>query len=122
MATPAPVEVAVKPPEPPAQGCEAVRAEASKYSGWDVNLITAIATSESRYHKCIPTEHNMTMSENHGVCVGSYGALQVGCVHYREGENPNDLATNVAVAHRVWLAQGYTAWTEYKNGRYQRFL
>lgn len=84
--------------------------------------MTAIATAESRYHKCIPTEHNLTMTENHGVCVGSYGALQVGCLHYKTGENRNDLKTNVKVAHRVWLEQGYEAWTRYKDGKYKEYL
>ena len=62
------------------------------------------------------------MSEDHGVCVGSYGVLQVGCLHYRANENRNDLATNIEVAHRVWLKQGYSAWTMYKNGQYKNYL
>lgn len=112
------------PPETPVllTFCEMVRAEASKYSDWDVNIITAVAMAESLYHECIPTGHNLSASENHGVCVGSYGALQVGCLHYNEGEDHNDLATNIAVAHRVYLRQGYSAWTQYNNGAYREFL
>lgn len=80
----------------------------------------AIARAEN--NTCDPTRHNLTMSENHGVCVGSYGVLQVGCLHYRAGENRDDLATNVRVAHRVWLNEGYRAWTMYKNNIYRSYL
>ena len=111
----------VKPPGTPLTDCQKATAEIAKYSNWDVELMTAIAKAESKKHSCDPAGHNLTMTENHGVCVGSYGALQVGCVHYN-GEDVNDLKTNVAIAHKVWLEQGYTAWTQYNNGIYRRFL
>lgn len=110
------------PPEIPATltPCETVRVEVAKYSGWDVATISAIAEAENR--SCDPLRHNLSADENHKVCIGSYGVLQVGCLHYREGEDRNDLKTNIAVAHRVYLQQGYNAWTMYKNGEYKRFL
>lgn len=84
----------------------------------------AIAQAENR--NCDPKRHNLTQSENHGVCVGSYGALQVGCLHYN-GEDTNDLGTNVKIAHRLWESRekwgiGYEAWTMYSNGIYKQFL
>ena len=116
------------PPEPPAQLtiCEQMRAEVAKYSDWNINIIQAIAQAENR--SCDPTRHNETASETHRrfdgsvICIGSYGALQVGCLHYQPGEDRNDLATNIRVAHRVWQSSGYTAWTMYKNGTYKEFL
>ena len=108
------------PPSTPLTGCDAVRAEIKKYSGWDVNIMFAIAQAENR--NCDPNRHNLTSSENHGVCVGSYGVLQVGCLHFRPDEDRNDLSTQVAVAHRVWLKQGYTAWTMFNNDEYEQFL
>ena len=110
------------PPEVPVTltPCETVRAEIAKYSGWDVATMSAIAEAENR--SCDPTRHNLSAEENHKVCVGSYGVLQVGCLHYRNGEDRNDLKTNIAVAHRVYLKQGYKAWTQYNNGEYKRFL
>lgn len=112
----------VNPPQIPVTltPCETVRAEVAKYSDWDVATISAIAEAENR--SCDSLRHNLSASENHKVCVGSYGALQVGCLHYREGEDRNDLATNVRVAHKVWQGSGYTAWTMYKNGTYRGFL
>lgn len=99
--------------------------EILKYSDWNHAVMLAIAKAENT--TCDPVRHNLTMSENHGVCVGSYGVLQVGCLHYRTGENPDDLATNVKVAYRAWTnrqkwGNGYEAWTQYTNGTYKEYL
>lgn len=107
------------PPAIPLTPCETVRAEIAKYSGWDVATMSAIAEAENR--SCDPTRHNLSADENHKVCIGSYGVLQVGCVHYN-GEDVNDLKTNVAIAHKVWQKQSYGAWTQYNNGTYREFL
>lgn len=97
-----------------------------RYSDWDVKTMTAISMAESG---CNPAKNNLTATETHKradgsvVCVGSYGALQIGCVHLVN--NPsllNDLATNVDMAHKVWLGQGYTAWSVYSSGKYLKFL
>lgn len=133
MGTPAeePV-VEAEVPVAPATGCEAVAREIRKYGGWDHQIMLAIAQAENR--TCDPLRHNLTSSETHRradgsvICVGSYGVIQVGCLHYRAGEDVNDLATNIAVAHRVYTARaiwdttGYNAWTMYTNGTYRNFL
>lgn len=108
-----------------------MRAEIAKYGDWNVNIMQAIAQAENR--ACNPLKHNETASETHRdangnvICVGSYGALQVGCLHYASDEDRNDLATNIKVAHRLWLnrqkwGNGYEAWTMYTNGTYREFL
>lgn len=108
-------------PKPVAvSGCELVRRELPKYSGWDVSLMLAIAKAENR--SCNPLNHNLTNSENHGVCVGSYGVLQVGCLHFQPHDDRNDTATVVRVAYRVWQSQGYKAWTTYRTGAYKENL
>lgn len=71
---------------------------------------------------CIPAKNNLTMSENHGVCVGSYGLLQIGCLHFSGDHNRNDPATNIAVGYQVWKKQGYKAWTVYRTGAYKKYL
>lgn len=93
--------------------------------------MSAIAKAENR--ACNPSRHNLTASETHRdgkgnvICVGSYSVLQVGCLHYSAADDPNDLATNVRIAHRAWSSRekwgvGYEAWTQYKNGEYKKFL
>lgn len=117
------------PPITPTQTltpCQAMQAEVAKYGDWDINIIQAIAQAENR--TCDPLRHNETVGETHRdrsgnvICVGSYGVLQVGCLHYAADQNRNDLETNINVAHKVWQGSGYTAWTMYKNGTYREFL
>lgn len=110
--------------------CEVMRAEVRKYTDWDARIIGAIAEAENR--TCNPARHNETSSETHKdkngnvICVGSYGALQVGCIHYHPSEDRSDLATNIKVAHRAWSSReawgvGYEAWTMYTNGTWKEF-
>lgn len=127
MGTPEVAPVAkAEVPVAPVTGCEAVAREIAKYGGWDNQIMLAIAKAENS--TCDPLVHNLSAGETHYngkgeiICVGSHGVLQVGCLHYRDGESFDDLATNVAVAHRVWEGAGYTAWTMYKNGRYLKYL
>ncbi len=121
----------VKPPTPLAP-CQLMQAEVAKFSDWDINIVQAIAQAENR--ACDPLRHNETASETHRradgsvICIGSYGALQVGCLHYTDSESRDNLKTNIAVAHRVYTGRkakdgvGYTAWTQYTNGMYKQFL
>ena len=114
--------VPVKPLSP----CEQVEREIKKYD-WDHATMLAIAKAESG---CNPSNHNLTTSETHRradgsiICVGSYGALQVGCLHYN-GEDKNDVAANVRIAYRVytnrkaWDVSGYKAWSVFNNGKYK---
>lgn len=115
-----PTTTTTPPSIPLPEPCEAMQIQIRKYTDWDANVMQAISQAENR--TCDPLRHNLTNSEDHGVCIGSYGVLQVGCLHYNSGESRDDLETNVAVAHRVWLKQGYTAWTMYKNGTYKGYL
>lgn len=93
--------------------------------------MSAIAEAENR--SCNPLKHNLTASETHKradgsvICVGSYGVLQVGCLHYSAEDNKDDLATNIRLAHNAWSSRekwgvGYEAWTQYINGEYKQFL
>lgn len=76
----------------------------------------AIARAESG---CNQANHNL--ADKHDGCMGSYGALQIGCIHYN-GESVDDFKVNIELAHRVWQSQGYTAWTQYSNGEYKEFM
>lgn len=121
-----PAPEALKAETPPATPCDIMRAEVAKYSDWDANIVQAIAQAENR--SCDPTRHNEKPSETHRrsdgsvICVGSYGVLQVGCLHYQANESRDDLQTNIRIAHKVWQSSGYTAWTMFKNGTYKQFL
>lgn len=81
-----------------------------------------LAVMKAENRGCDPSNRNESSAEDHGVCIGSYGLFQVGCVHFTGEQNPNDVVTNVAVAYAVWKKQGYNAWTNYRNGEYLKFL
>ena len=118
-ATPSVEAVSIEAAPATGNGCEEYRSLVSRYD-WDVNTMLAIMKSENR--TCDPSVNNNSELENHGVCIGSYSLLQVGCIHFSGNQNPNDPDTNISVAYQVWLKQGYGAWTEYRNGNYLKYL
>jgi hypothetical protein len=81
-----------------------------------------MAVMEAENRNCDPNKNNMSLAEDHGVCIGSYSLLQIGCLHFSGNQNPNDPETNIAVGYAVWKKQGYAAWTMYRNGEYLKFL
>ena len=107
-------------------GCNTIKDSIERYTDWNVNIMTAISMAESG---CNASKNNLTKTETHigydgsVVCVGSYGALQVGCVHkLNDVSSLDNLNVNVDVAHSVWLGQGYNAWTTYSSEKYLRYL
>lgn len=76
----------------------------------------AIATAESG---CDQTNHNL--ADKHDGCMGSYGVLQIGCIHFN-GESVDNFTVNIALAHKVYKSQGYNAWSVYSSGKYERFM
>lgn len=90
--------------------CEFFRDEFSKYD-WDVDTALKISKLESG---CITDNHNY--QDNHRICRGSYGLMQVGCIHYN-GEDINDWRTNIKLAYEVYQKQGWKAWSVYPKIR-----
>lgn len=61
--------------------------------------------------------------DNHKTCVGSYGLMQVACLHYEDGQDKLDPATNINVAYGVYQrSNGYNPWSVYTNGSYRKWL
>lgn len=87
-----------------------------------------LAVMKAENRGCDPLLDNYSAGETHVnaagqvVCVGSYGLLQVGCLHFSAGQDHTTPSANVAVAYQVWKKQGYTAWTMYRNEEYLNFL
>lgn len=117
----------ITPPATPITGCDAVRAEASKYSDWDPNIITAIAHEEGLYQgqPCNVEAHgdgHLTFQVNGKTYGYSVSALQVRILPGREHCDAYDIKINVECAHAIWQGQGYGAWTMYNNGKYRQWL
>jgi hypothetical protein len=103
----------VKPAVPSETGCETYRPLLEKYN-WDVHIALAVMQAESG---CNPTSLSQTSDR---------GLMQINAVH-ADMVNGNlnalfDPATNIQVAHRVYLSQGWKGWSAYNNGSYLKFL
>lgn len=115
------------PPIIPLTGCHAVEAEASKYSGWDANIVQAIAHAESTQHgiECdiaAKGDGHLTFMVDGRTYGYSVSVLQVRILPGREHCDVFDLAENVKCAYAIWQGQGYNAWTKYTNGEYRNYL
>lgn len=104
-----------KPSEPAPQrtGCETYRPLLEQYN-WDVKTAIAVMQAESG---CNPTILSPTADR---------GLMQINAVH-ADMVNGNlnalfDPATNIQVANRVYLSQGWKGWSAYNNGSYLKFL
>jgi hypothetical protein len=88
---------------------------ATKWSGNDVKIATAVALAESR-GKFVKSKQNTN---------GTYdlGPWQVNSVHgYDEWKMLTDEEYTVNAAYEVWQKQGWNAWTTYKSGAYLAFM
>ena len=91
-----------------AGNCESYRSLLSQYSGWNVDTMLYAMRKESG---CNPgaVGDNYPINGLHAV---SCGLLQVRTVSGRPScAALKDPATNIAWAHKIYLGQGYRAWT-----------
>lgn len=108
----------------PLTGCEAVRAEAKKYSGWDANIITAIAQGESGCRYNATGDGHLTYKQNGRTYGYSVSVLQVRILPGREHCDSHDIKVNVKCAHEIFKNAGssYSPWTVYNKGIFRQFL
>lgn len=88
---------------------------ATKWTGRDVKIATAVALAESR------GKMDATNTNTNGTT--DDGPWQVNSVHgYDRNRLRTDPAYTVAAAHEVWQKQGWRAWVTYKTGAYLAFM
>ncbi|MFA5937472.1 MAG: hypothetical protein WC822_06380 [Candidatus Paceibacterota bacterium] len=87
--------------------CEAYRGLVSQY-GWNVNVAMAVMKAESG---CNTQAHNTT--DNHGVCMGSFGLFQISC-HSGAVYDP---AQNIAIAWQKYSSRGWQPWGVCTSGK-----
>lgn len=78
--------------------CSRYVSEIEKYP-WNTTIAVQIAVHEST---CNPKAINW--NDHHKGCDGSFGLMQVACLHYSKGQTRNDPETNISVAYQVYLA------------------
>lgn len=120
-------------PSQPVSNCEAVKLEATKYTGWDPSIIAAISEAESLYEgvSCnvkAKGDNHLTYQQNGRTYGYSVSVMQVRILPGREDCDKYDLVVSIKCAHDIYISQraitgnGYTAWTQYNNGEYLRYL
>lgn len=86
------------------------------------NTFTAIARGESGLyiHAYNPEWHY----DAHGnkVCQGSYGLMQIACVHVLDPLKLYDPEYNLQIARQVYEKQGITAWGAFTDKRYLAYM
>lgn len=90
-----------------AGNCEAYRGLVAQYS-WNVTVAMAVMQAES---SCNPQAHNTT--DNHGVCMGSFGLFQISC----HSGSVYDPAQNIAIAWQKYQARGWQPWGVCTSGK-----
>jgi len=75
---------------------------------WNVDVAYEVMKHESRFN---PEAYN---PEGHEGCRGSFGAMQISCVHFGKygftQENKYDLEENIRVAYEIYKASGWHPW------------
>lgn len=89
---------------------------------WNCNIMIAIAKSENGYEM-----HSNTWGADRTYRGNSNGSVDTGIfminsVHGYSVEYLQDAGNNIEVAYKVWLSQDYSAWVDYNNGRYLKYL
>lgn len=76
----------------------------------------AIMRAES---ECNPLADNTGLNRDG---TNDKGLFQINSIHGYSDAVRFDPAQNIAIAYKIWRAQGYSAWSAYTNGSYLRFL
>lgn len=75
---------------------------------WDTEMVLNIALKESG---CDKTNHNFkdnhrSWSTGETICFGSWNILNVGCIHYKSGEDIDSVELNVKKAYKIYKDSG----------------
>jgi len=63
--------------------------------------------------------NSANLNDRHNGCVGSYGLMQIACVH---GGIFTDPKQNMDKAFEIYKRSGWTPWGAYTNGSYLKHL
>lgn len=96
-----------------AQGCDSYRKVFDSYA-WNVNTAIAICKAESNGNT-----NAISPSQDRGLM--QINAIHADMVNYNLNALYNPV-TNISVAYRVYLSQGWYGWTTYKDGQYLSYL
>lgn len=112
------VETVKKAPEPVVAPVRSGNCALVNEYNWPTDVAYGVCMAESGGNS-----NAINWGDNHGQCSGSYGLMQVGCLHYPQ--NPSrllDAEFNMEIAYRLWKSSGFSPWTTYTSQKYLRYL
>ena len=106
--------MAQKAPEQPTQPITGDCSLVNDYD-WDKRVAYAICLGESSndYTK-------INWKDNHKSCIGSFGLMQIACIHGASPETTPE--QNMAMAYDIYKSSGWSPWGAYTNGSYLKYL
>jgi len=111
--------VATIAPEKPAETApEALQGDCALVNGydWDIKVAYAICLAESGGNA-----RATNLNDKHNGCVGSYGLMQIACIHTGGVAEYNPEA-NMAKAYEIYSRSGWKPWGAYTSGAYLKYL
>lgn len=97
-----------------------MRAEVSRWTDWDADIMVAISQGESNCSMERVGDTNLTWEQDGREYGYSIGALQVRILPGREWCEIGEKYWECA--HAIYQSQGYNAWTVYSIGKYLDFM
>ncbi len=107
--------VLVSQKEEELEGKEYYRHLIEQYN-WNTDVAWAVMREESNFNP------NAVNTEGHRGCNGSYGLMQIACVHFGKyginWDNWDNPEVNIHAAYLIWKDQGWKPWgvCHYQNG------
>lgn len=90
-----------------ATGCSKYKDIFAKFP-WPQSLAITICDMESNG---VATASNW--KDSHDGCNGSFGLMQIGCVHGYSRDELYDPETNIEAAYLLWKENGFAPWSTY---------
>jgi hypothetical protein len=82
---------------------------------WDTRIAYAVCMGESGGNV-----NAANWSDGHNGCKGSFGLMQIACIHGATPETTPE--QNMQMAYNIYKRSGWNPWGAYLNGSYQRWL
>lgn len=82
---------------------------------WDKSIAYAVCMAESGGNA-----RAANLNDRHNGCIGSYGLMQIACIH--TGGAEYDPARNMAKAFEIYSRSSWLPWGAYTSGGYLRFM
>lgn len=94
--------------------CEPYRKQIEAFTDWKTQDALNVCQAESKGRNIKNPEPHRNRAGT-VLCYGSHGPMQVGCIHYKNGEDTTNVELNFEKAHAIWKQSGWKPWSVSKG-------